>query len=229
MINYISIKQVLDDILDHPLLKDITFERAINYAITFIRIIGCPNIFMEKSETIDINEYRGKLPCDLNNIIQVRKLCSNNRYEVFRHTTDNFHMSNNKSCSVDLTYKVQGGVIFTSMKEGVIEVMYNAIPVDNEGFPLIPDNSSFIRALELYIKKCVFTTKFDLGEINIGIYNNTCQEYAFAVGQAQNELVKPTLDQMESLVNSLTNLVPRVSEHRSGFIHNSVKEIFRVQ
>lgn len=229
MTNYISIKQILDDILDHPLLKDITFERAINYAITFIRIIGCPNIFIEKSEIIDIEEYRGKLPCDINTIIQVRRLCPNNRYEVFRHTTDSFHLSNNKSYSEDLTYKVQGGVIFTSMKEGTIEVIYNAIPVDNEGFPFIPDNSSFIRALELYIKKCVFTTKFDLGEINISVYNNTCQEYAFAVGQAQSELVKPTLDQMEALANSLTNLVPRVSEHRSGFVNNGTKEILRIQ
>ena len=32
MNNYISIKQILDDILHHPLLRDVTPERAINYS-----------------------------------------------------------------------------------------------------------------------------------------------------------------------------------------------------
>ena len=33
MDRYISIKQILDDILEHPLLKDITFERAVNHTV----------------------------------------------------------------------------------------------------------------------------------------------------------------------------------------------------
>jgi hypothetical protein len=55
--------------------------------------------------------------------------------------------------SKDLTYKIQGNFIYTSFEEGEIEVSYQAIATDEQGFPLIPDNSSFTRALELYIKK----------------------------------------------------------------------------
>jgi hypothetical protein len=47
---------------------------------------------------------------------------------------------------------------------------------------MIPDDSSFIRALELYIKKQVFTVLFDMGKIQQPVYNNVCQEYSFAVG-----------------------------------------------
>lgn len=231
MERYISLREVLDNILDHPMLKDISFERAVNHTVHFMRIIGCPRMFEEKTTLIEIEDYRGVLPCDYNEIIQVRthEHCDRKNYGVFRHTTNSFHMSKNKQDSFDLTYKIQGNIIFTSIKEGTIEIAYNAFAVDSEGYPLIPDNSSFIRALELYIKKQCFTVLFDLGKINPQVYNNVCQEYSFAVGQAQSDLVRPTIDQMESITNMLNTLIPRVSEHNSGFVDLGTKEKIRLQ
>lgn len=232
MNQYISIKEVLDNILDHPLLSDVSFERAVNLTIQFMRIVGCPRIFLDKTEDIEINNYRGKLPCDFIEPIQVRLVDSCNdcgrHYKMFRHTTDSFHMSDRKDCSTDLTYKIQGGVIYTTIKEGTIEMAYHAIATDKEGYPLIPDNSSFIRALELYIKKHFFTILYDTGKLNAGIYNNVCQEYAWAVGQAQSDLVRPTIDQMQAITNSLNTLVPRVTEHSRGFINNGTQEKIRL-
>ena len=40
----ISIKQVLDNIMDDSLLDDLTFERAVNYVVRFIRILGIPQL-----------------------------------------------------------------------------------------------------------------------------------------------------------------------------------------
>lgn len=136
-------------------------------------------------------------------------------------------MSNDKTNFPELTYKVQGRVIFTSMKEGVIEIAYQAIKVDEDGFPLIPDNSSFIRALELYIKKNHFTVLFDLGKINPAVYSNVQQEYAWAVGQAQSDLIRPSIDEMQSITNALNTLVPRVNEHSKGFVTDGSMERIR--
>lgn len=230
MDRYISIKVILDNVLDHPLLKDMSFERVINHTINFIRIVGCPRMFYEKTELVDIKDYRGLMPCDFNEIIQVRtKVDNSGSYNTFRYSTDSFHVSDSKQDSVDYTYKVQGSVIFTSMKEGTVEIVYNAIPVDCDGYPLIPDNSSFTRALELYIKKQCFTTLFDVGKITPAVYNNVLQEYAWAVGQAQSDLVRPTIDQMQAITNSLNTLVPRVNEHSTGFINNGSMEKIKLQ
>lgn len=231
MDRYISLRQILDDILDHPMLKDVSFERAVNYTVHFMRIVGCPRMFEEKTALVEIENYRGMLPCNFNDIIQVRthSSCDRKNYRVFRHTTDSFHMSDNKQDSFDLTYKIQGNVIFTSIKEGTIEIAYNAFAVDSDGYPMVPDNSTFIRALELYIKKQCFTILFDLGKITSQVYNNVCQEYAWAVGAAQSDLIRPTIDQMESITNMLNTLIPRVSEHRSGFVDLGTKENIRLQ
>lgn len=230
MERYISIKQILDDTLEHPLLKDLSFERAVNHAIHFIRIVGMPRAFIEKTEYIEIENYRGLLPCDYYEMIQVRttKDC-NHTHHIFRYSTDSFHMSPDKHKSYDYTYKIQGQVIFTSMKEGKIEIAYNAIAVDEEGYPLIPDNSSFIKALELYIKKCQFTIMFDLGQIQPAVYNNVCQDYAWAVGQAQSELIRPSIDQMQAISNSLNTLIPRVTEHSKAFVNDGSMEKIKLQ
>lgn len=229
MERYINIRQVLDDLLHHPLLQDLTFERAVNYSVEFIRIVGCPRVFEEKTAPIKIENYRGKLPCDFHRMIQVRT-CACGRTTTFRYSTDSFHMSDDKHCNLpDLTYKIQGQVIFTSIKDGEIEIAYEAISVDEEGYPLIPENSSFVRALELYIKKKCFTIQFDLGKISPQVYNNVCQEYAWAVGQAQSELVKPSIDQMQAITNSWNTLVPRATSHATGFVTDGTMERLKAQ
>lgn len=230
MDRYISLKQILDNLLDHPMLREVSFERAVNHTINFMRILGCPKMFEEKTAIIEIEDYRGVLPCDFNEIIQVRthNTCDNN-YKVFRYSTDNFHMSDNKQDSFDLTYKIQGNVIFTSMKEGTIEIAYNAFVVDSDGYPMVPDNSVFIRALELYIKKQCFTVLFDLGQINQAVYHNVCQEYAWAVGAAQSDLIRPTIDQMQAITNSLNTLIWRTTEHNNGFVNNGSAEKIKLQ
>lgn len=230
MVKYISIRQILDDLLDHPLLQDLSLERAINYAVHFIQIIGAPNEFEEKTALIDIKDWRGCMPCDYYDIIQVRTYGEGDNSKVFRYSTDSFHYSPNKdSDTKELTYKLQNNIIYTSLKEGTIEVAYHTIKVDNEGYPMIPENSSFIQALELYIKKKVFTILFDQGKINNAVLQNTQQEYAWYVGQAQRDLNMPTIDQMESISNMWTQLLQRANEHSKGMKSLGKREFIRIQ
>ena len=235
MVNYISIKQVMSDLLDHPLLQDLTLERAINYAVHFIQIVGVPNGFEEKTALINIENYRGCLPCDYYEMIQVRTYKEGENYpRVFKYASDSFHYSNKKENNEsqntwDLTYKLQNSAIYTSIKEGVIEIAYYSIKVDKEGYLMIPENSSFIQALELYIKKKVFTILFDQGKISPAVLQNTQQEYAWYVGQAQRDLTMPTIDQMESISGMWCRLLQRNNEHSKGMKPLGRREYIRVQ
>ena len=94
MDKYISIKVVLDNILDHPMLRDVSFERAVNHTINFMRILGCPRMFEEKASLVNISNWRGALPCDFNDIIQIRthSSCDRKNYGVFRHKIGRAHV-----------------------------------------------------------------------------------------------------------------------------------------
>lgn len=200
---YISIKQILDDLLAHPLLRDLSLERAVDHAIHFIRIVGMPKMFLEKVTKVTLKEYRAQLPDDYYNIIQVREANSN---ITLQHTIDSHHMGDDKN-SLAPSYRIQGNIIYSSLRDKELEVSYKALPIDEEGFPMLPDNSSFVKALELYIKKQYFTVLFDMGKITGQVLNNTQQEYAWYVGQCQSDLVRPTWDEMKSITNTWTNII----------------------
>ena len=228
---YLSIKKILDSCLRHPLMQDLSLETAVDYTIDFMRIVGTPRMFTEKVVRITIDKYRAVLPCDYYQMIQVRS--TKGGQFTFRYSTDTFHMSNCKDDNdrgfADLTYKIQGSMIYTSIETGDIEISYQAIATDSEGYPLLPDNSSFTRALELYIKKQWFTILFDLGKITSAVLQNTQQEYAWAVGDCQSEFNRMSIDQMEAFSNSWRTLILRDTEHRTGFKNNGAKEKLKLQ
>lgn len=220
---YTNIRLILDKLLRHPLLQELTLETAIDYTIDFMRIVGVPNMFEDKVETLSVQDYRASLPCDFYQMVQVRR--ANNK-QVFRYTTDTFHLSQNKDERnyQELTYKIQGSVIYTSTKEDTIEIAYKSIATDKDGYPLLIDNSSFTRALELYIKKQWFTILFDLGKIRGDVLQNIQQEYAWAVGDCQTEFNRMSLDQAESFYNSWKTLLVRPIQHSHGFKDNGNQE-----
>lgn len=229
--SYTNIRLILDKILRHPLMQDISLETVVDYTIDFMRIVGVPTMFAEKTAILEIEKYRAMLPCDYYQMIQVR--ANKEGKFTFRYSTDTFHMSECKNPhhreSVDLTYKIQGNMIYTSIEKGEIEISYEAIATDSEGYPLLPDNSSFTRALELYIKKQWFTALFDLGKISLAVLQNTQQEYAWAVGDCQTEFNRLSIDKAESFYNSWRTLILRDTEHRTGFMYNGSKERLKLQ
>ena len=231
-INWVKLPVILDRLLRHPLLTDLNLETAIQYTLDFIGAMGLPNVYVDKVETIDIKEYRGELPCDLISINQVR-LHKNGM--ALRAMTDNFnaypthdHEGRDWGERGEPSFKTQGRVIFTSIKHEKVDISYKAIMLDDEGLPLIPDNSIFLKALELYIKKEWFTILFDMGKISPAVLNNTQQEYAFKAAQCNNEFVIPSVSEMESITNVLNQLVPRVTAFRNGFKNLGDKEYLRV-
>lgn len=218
---YINIKVVLDRILRHPLMQDLSLETAVDYTIDFMRIVGMPRMFTEKVVRIPIDKYRALLPCDYYQTIQVRIPGGH----ALVYSTDSFHMSNKGNSS---TYKIQGNIIYTSIESGELELAYLAISTDEDGYPLLPDNSSFTRALELYIKKQWFTILFDLGKITSAVLQNTQQEYAWAVGDCQSEFNRMSIDQMEAFSNSWRTMILRDHQHSSGFIGDGSRQTLNI-
>ena len=216
-------------------MQDISFETIVDYTLDFIQIVGCPQFFEEKTAILEVDKYRALLPCDYVSMIQVRinDPKYDNRHYAYRYSTDSFHFSENKPNvgmkGTDFTYKIQGELIYTSTENTTIEIAYNAIATDVEGFPLLPDNSSFLRALELYIKKQWFTILFDLGKLQPAVLNRALQDYAFYVGDCQSEFNRLSLDKAESLFNSWRTLIVRDNEHRYGFVNNGAKEYLTIQ
>ena len=223
---YTNIRLVLDKVMRHPLMRDLTLETAVDYCVDFMRLVGVPEMFEEKDAVIKIDDYRGKLPCDYYDVIQVRSCKSTGVQNkiAYRYATDSFHLSKSHDGDTDRTYKIQNNMIFTSRKDEDVEMAYRAIAVDEEGYPKIIDNADFIRALQMYIKKEWFTTLNDLGRLSQQAYQQCLQEYAWAVGCCESEFQRMTIDKAESFFASFRTLLMRPYEHQHGFKNDGIQE-----
>lgn len=219
-ITYTNIRVILDDCMQHELLQDLTLEQVVGYTIKFNGIFNMPQLYIEKSTFVEIKDYRGKLPCDLVSIKQVRDTKDN---LALKELDSTFFNPNTK----DRAFKTQNMIIFTTFKEGEVEIVYRAVPVDEEGYPMIMDNEKYKNALELYIKKDRFTKYFDNGKLHQSILQNVQQEYAWAAGQLQSELKTPSMSQWESISQAHNKLIQKTGEFRKGFETLSTPEIYK--
>ena len=233
MIQTTNIRRILDRVMRHPMMRDIPFETAVEYAVDFISLMGTPALYDEKTAIVKVHDWRGALPCDFVEMIQVRAASDPTKPSLpitYRYSGHSFHMSPKKHPVVatgEYTYKIQGMVIFTSTKETDLEIAYRAFAVDEEGYPLLPDNASFLRGLESYIKLQWFTILYDMGRLSQQVMDSTKQEYAWAAGDAQSEFSRLSLDQAETLFNSFKTMLPRNNEHWKAFFTNGAKEIWK--
>jgi hypothetical protein len=238
-IRYTNIRRVLDSLHDHPMLSNLTLEQVIRHTIRFISIHGYSKLYQDKETDVDIHEFRGLLPCDLISIVQVKDGCSG---ICLRSMTDSFtpglvppptpyphmpYIPPKAHGHGEPTFKTQGRVVFTSFPEGKVRIAYKAIPVDEDGFPLLIDNENYLACLEAYIKKQVFTIKFDQGKIAAGILQNAQQEYAWLAGQLQSEMTIPSYSEMQSIQNYITSILPSMKNFDRGFKHLGDREYIR--
>lgn len=206
-IHYISIKEVLSRLLEHPLLSDLNLEQVIRYTLDFITIFGFNKFYERKETELNIEEFRVLLPCDLVRINQIKD-CKTNR--CLRAMTREFNPTDE---TTEPMYKVQGRVLYTTIKNGTVTISYMSIPVDENGYPKLIDNPLYLKTLELYIKKEVFTVLFDLGKINQNVLTNTQQQYSWSAGQLQSEFTIPSIAEMESIKNMWTSMIQYNNYH----------------
>lgn len=222
----------MDRLTRHKLLRDIPFESVVEHTVDFIQLVGTPGIYTEKTAIVEVENWRGLLPCDFYKMIQVR-VAGTPKYPlpgmVYRASGHSFHMSPKKPPieAGELTYKLQDTVIFTSTKDTDVEIAYRAFAVDDEGYPLLPDNVSFLRGLEAYVKMKWYEDLFDEGKISQAVMDRADREYCWAVGDADSEFSRLSLDEAETLFNSFKTLLPRNNEHWKGFFTNGAREVYK--
>lgn len=259
-IRYTSIRRVLDNLLDHPMLQGLTLEQGVRYALRFMSLFGFPRFYQDRIDEVEIHDFRGMLPCDLVSIIQVRDkasgICLRSMTDSFNpgllptptppscpspdkhghihhhphplhHPHRNWYIPPLHENVGELSFKTQGRVIYTSFPEGIVEISYRSIPVDEDGFPMVIDNEVYLGALEAYIKKQVFTIKFDQGKIAAGVLQNAQTDYAVLAHELQTEFTTPSPSEVESYTRYFNSLIPRVREFDHSFKNLGDREYLR--
>jgi len=121
------------------------------------------------------------------------------------------------SATLDLTYTINNSYIKLNQATGYLRMAYLAMPTDQEGFPLVPDDPAFSEALYWYILMKMMYPKHLLGQIRDRQYYDIRHSWNFYCKQAYAHSRMPNIDQHESIANATNKLMPELSEHANAF------------
>lgn len=123
------------------------------------------------------------------------------------------------SHSDSVGFTVTPGYLKFDVAEGYAFVIYKKFPLDNGGFPLIPDDASFVDACMWYSITMMILAGFDFKNIN---YATAVARWENYCTQARNSGLMPDTPMMESFKNAFTKLIPNFNSYETGFtdLHN---------
>lgn len=120
--------------------------------------------------------------------------------------------------TLDYTYVVNSSYLKTNIKEGYIMLAYAAISIDEEGYPLIPDDPSYIEALYWYVNMKTLYSRLYRGEQGVRyLYEHAESKWRFYRKQAYAVTMMPNTDQHESLKNQTLKLYPEIDSFNNFF------------
>jgi hypothetical protein len=123
----------------------------------------------------------------------------------------------NVSLSDPYTYVVNSNYVKTNIRTGYLMISYQAVPVDDEGYPMIPDDESFEEAIYWYINMKLTYPEWKSGRVRDAVYYDAKSSWNFYRKQAYATAMMPNVDQLESIKNAWLRLVPEIDEHNTFF------------
>ena len=122
------------------------------------------------------------------------------------------------TCSTQIDIEVDGDIIKFSQEKGYIQISYTAIKTDDDGYPMIINDQTFIRALVSYIIYKRVKTNYINGRLpNENIMERVERDYEFNIAQATARLTIPSPDEFSNIARMMNTFIFRHNARRSEF------------
>jgi len=128
------------------------------------------------------------------------------------------------TCCTDEYFFITESHIKTSFREGKICLLYLAIPSDEEGYPLIPDDVYFAKALKAYCTYMLDRIEFRKQKLPEVAYRDSEKDWLFYVNSARGAANMPNVQQLERLKNVWVRMIPKQDEFDKNFMNIGNRE-----
>lgn len=230
----VSIKDVIGRVIRNTRLQDSSYiedmgewiPEAMGYMRTKVNLAL-------RSADIDIEFHKGRLPCGIRSLLAVsyggarmahyngartygdvsqRKL-DNSTFGtllVNRATPGGGNIVESElyqlyqSAAAGHTYYSEMDWLNTSVQDGKVRAYYMAMPVDNEGYPLIPDNENYKEALYWYVRGKMIGAGFIDRVYSVTHCDDKFEKHA---GRAIGQIRYPSVDQVAAKVENLNRFI----------------------
>ena len=225
---YVSVYNIIEQVASIFDISEVPFTFLVDAAGDALEFVTSVETAYDKTETVNILDYRALLPCDILEINQVRHGDSK---KALVYSSNSFHLADAENANQndnDLTYRINANYIFTSFKKGPLEINYQALPVDDKGYPLIPNNVSFRNAVYYHILYKVAQKLYLVDKITDRKYKDIEQSRDWYIAQAQSKAKIPSIDKMEAIKNSYMRIISDNLSHSKFFRNEDIPQHLRV-
>lgn len=231
--NYIKIDTILYDIKKYPFTEGLTKREASHSLVKLLGLIGATVPLVKQYKNVQISMHKGAMPkgvvfihgvsfkgdsCD-NQGVPMRY--ASDIYNSVLHSDEAKKLCKGEKASVSDksrgSYNINGMSIDIDKPYGWVEIAYDSIQMDEDGFPMIPDDASFKEAFKYFLLKNAAEPSFYRGDVNQAVFRDIETQYNWYVGQAFSSLTMLTPDQMETMANGLLRILPENSNFKDGW------------
>lgn len=244
--NVVSYKTIVEKVFrDFGFNYEIQDEESLEWLAEFMAHTNSGIVMEDKIACIQVTDGRGDLPFDL---YKIKQTATGHPFYLYNHeiepyecgrwgispmrwTTDNFHQKwhltdTDYTCGgATNTYTVGQGYIFPSFGKGWLVMSYEAIPLDDCGYPTIPVEQQWITAASYYIAHKIAFKLWLKNELVDSKYQIIERDKEWYFAQAVNHSKQwHNVDDAESVKNSVVRTIPAMQDHSSFFANMQAPE-----
>lgn len=218
--NFKSVKTIIAGLYrDLGINTEINEQDVVEWVAEALNLIGSYSQMNEISAVITVANHRVKLPCDfvypkdityLGRPLSWATKSASNNYQCEE-------CNDIPSCCTDYNFYIEDGYINTSLETGDLCIVYLGVPVDEDGYPLVPNDVYFDKALKSYVTYMLDRMQFRRGLVPEVVFRISEKDWLFYVNSARGSANMPDSSQMERLKSVWVRLIPKQNSYANGF------------
>lgn len=227
--NNISFKSIIESIYSDTNIKEIPWQDALEWVYKALRTIGGDSVFepvfvdtlsatadSEDLLPIEVENYRAKLPTNFIRLLgDPYKLVMDGDSLNVKGIISMFHKTNFDDVYPDgdfstkdiYNYRLRHSYIETNFRSGYIQLNYLSVPMDENNYPLIPDDNKIIEAVQWYVIEKLDYIKWRSGKLSDKVYQDTVIRKGIAIKRAKSHVQIPSLGEMNEWVFEKTGYI----------------------
>jgi hypothetical protein len=247
---FVKIERALEKVYrDFDDVYKVNFAEAVEWIGEAISEIGAYDVLTDKvtdgnkefnnPAPVEIKNYRAKLPCDLYHLVEIRYTDNYNETNgEFTGSCPMVNATNNMYKSVEnrlykggksLGYNVDNGYVYTEdIEDGHLIIAYKSFVLDERGFPMIPDDDRYIRAITAYIEERIALRLWMSDIISEKKYAHYEREWLFYVNSAYTKAKLLSYDKAEAFRNSFLRLINETNHDNTSYRYLGTEEKYKI-
>ena len=234
--NYINIREVIEGLYrDYDHQEELDIWDLVEWCGEALDLIGAHQQYINIVEDWQVCDYRYPLPCNIISLQQIsykglplkyaasifgpanREGSNTNILNGENVEANNFPQAITDETVLDHRYYINDAFLVASFKEGCLTVSYTGTKVDEDGFPMIPDEVTYKKAIKSYCQMMLDRREWRRQRLSEAVYRDSQRDWEWYVRTARGKAQMPNIDKMESIKNQWVRLKPNQNSYNNFF------------